>query len=105
MPGTNQIQVNPRAGLTFATGLRSILKNDPDVVMVGEIRDPETAKTGVEAALTGHLVLATLHTNNAASAITRLTEMGGRAVPYRLRRRLCGPRGSPDASVRTASAA
>ncbi len=99
MGGINQIQVNPKVGLTFASGLRSTLRNDPDVVMVGEIRDPETAKTGVEAALTGHLVLATLHTNDAPSAVTRLTEMGVEpfltatavdcVIAQRLARRLC----------------
>ena len=99
MRGINQIQVDPRVGLTFASGLRSILRSDPDVVMVGEIRDPETAKTAVEAALTGHLVLATLHTNDAPSAVTRLTEMGVEpfltstavdcVIAQRLARRLC----------------
>lgn len=74
--GINQIQANPKAGLTFAAGLRSILRLDPDIVMVGEIRDGETAKTAVEASLTGHLVLSTLHTNDAPGALTRLTEMG-----------------------------
>jgi len=76
LPGTNQVQVNLKAGLTFARGLRSMLRADPDVIMVGEIRDPETAQIAVESALTGHLVLSTLHTNDAPSAITRLTEMG-----------------------------
>ena len=71
-----QIQVNPRVGLTFASGLRSILRQDPDVIMVGEIRDEETAEIAVQAALTGHLVLSTLHTNTAAGAIVRLCEMG-----------------------------
>lgn len=71
----NQIQVNNKVGLTFATGLRSILRQDPDIVMVGEIRDNETASIAIQAALTGHLVLSTLHTNNATSAITRLTDM------------------------------
>lgn len=71
-----QSQVNVKAGLTFAAGLRSILRQDPDIVMVGEIRDSETAKTAVEAALTGHLVLSTLHTNDAPGALTRLSEMG-----------------------------
>jgi type IV pilus assembly protein PilB len=97
--GISQVQVNPKAGLTFASGLRSILRNDPDVMMIGEIRDFETAKISVEAALTGHLVLATLHTNNAPSAVNRLTDMG--VEPYltasavdcviaqRLARRLC----------------
>ena len=75
MAGINQIQVNPKISLTFASGLRSILRSDPDVVMIGEIRDVETAKISVEAALTGHLVLATLHTNDAPSAVTRLTDM------------------------------
>jgi type IV pilus assembly protein PilB len=74
--GINQVQINPRAGLTFATGLRSILRNDPDIIMVGEIRDEETARIAVESALTGHLVLSTLHTNDAAGAITRLGDMG-----------------------------
>src|SRR5256885_9643094 len=76
IPGINQIQVNLKAGLTFAAGLRSMLRADPDIIMVGEIRDAETARISVEAALTGHLVLTTLHTNDAPSAITRLTEMG-----------------------------
>jgi len=74
--GVNQVQINARAGLTFAAALRSILRSDPDVVMVGEIRDGETAKISIEAALTGHLVLSTLHTNDAPGAITRLNEMG-----------------------------
>lgn len=71
-----QIQVNPKSGLTFATGLRTIVRQDPDIILVGEIRDQETAKIAVEAALTGHLIFSTLHTNDAASAITRLSEMG-----------------------------
>lgn len=71
-----QSQINPKAGLTFATGLRSILRQDPDVIMVGEIRDKETAEIAVQAAMTGHLVLSTLHTNDAAGALARLTEMG-----------------------------
>jgi type IV pilus assembly protein PilB len=97
--GVNQIQVNPRAGLTFASGLRSILRSDPDIVMIGEIRDQDTAKISVEAALTGHLVLATLHTNNAPGALTRLTEMGVEpfltssavdcVIAQRLARKLC----------------
>jgi type IV pilus assembly protein PilB len=74
--GITQVQVNPKAGLTFATGLRSMMRADPDVIMVGEIRDSETAKIAVESALTGHLVLSTLHTNDAPTAITRLLEMG-----------------------------
>ena len=76
LPGINQVQVNKKVGLTFASALRSILRQDPDVVLVGEMRDRETAQIGIEAALTGHLVLSTLHTNDAASALTRLTEMG-----------------------------
>jgi type IV pilus assembly protein PilB len=74
--GITQIQVNPKAGLTFATGLRSMMRADPDILMVGEIRDRETAQIAVEGALTGHMVLSTLHTNDAPSAITRLIEMG-----------------------------
>jgi type IV pilus assembly protein PilB len=99
LPGINQVQTNAKAGLTFAAALRSILRSDPDVVLIGEIRDHETAQIGVEAALTGHLVLSTLHTNDAPSAITRLTEMGiepflvGSALEcvlaQRLARRLC----------------
>jgi type IV pilus assembly protein PilB len=97
--GINQVQINTRAGLTFAAALRSILRSDPDVVMVGEIRDPETAKISIEAALTGHFVLSTLHTNDAPGALTRLNEMGvepfltGSAVTgvlaQRLARKLC----------------
>jgi type IV pilus assembly protein PilB len=97
--GINQVQINQRAGLTFAAALRSILRSDPDVVMVGEIRDPETAKISIEAALTGHFVLSTLHTNDAPGALTRLNEMGvepfltGSAVTgvlaQRLARKLC----------------
>ena len=99
LTGVNQVQINVRAGLTFATSLRSILRSDPDVVMVGEIRDVETAKISIEAALTGHFVLSTLHTNDAPSTITRLGEMGvepfltGAAVSavlaQRLARKLC----------------
>ncbi|MFN3707734.1 GspE/PulE family protein [Microcella sp.] len=99
MEGINQVQVNVKAGLTFASALRSILRSDPDVVLLGEIRDKETAQIAVEASLTGHLVLSTLHTNDAPSAITRLTEMDiepflvGSAldcvVAQRLARRLC----------------
>jgi type IV pilus assembly protein PilB len=75
-PGITQVQVNPQVGLTFASGLRSILRQDPDIIMVGEIRDQETADLAVRAALTGHLVLATLHTNSAAAALPRLVDMG-----------------------------
>lgn len=76
MPGVNQIQVNPAVGLTFSSGLRSILRQDPDVVLVGEIRDGETANLAVQAALTGHLVFSTLHTNSAAGILPRLLDMG-----------------------------
>jgi len=76
LPGVNQIQVNTTTGLTFARSLRHILRHDPDVVMIGEIRDQETAKIAVEASLTGHLVLSTLHTNDAPTAVTRLVEIG-----------------------------
>jgi type IV pilus assembly protein PilB len=99
LPGINQIQVNTKAGLTFAAALRSILRSDPDIVLVGEIRDRETATIAIEAALTGHLVLTTLHTNDAASTPSRLIEMGvepflvGSAidciVAQRLARKLC----------------
>ena len=75
LPGINQVHVNPQAGLTFASGLRSILRNDPDIIMVGEIRDRDTARIAIESALTGHLVLSTLHTNDSAGAVTRLAEM------------------------------
>lgn len=80
LSGVRQVAVNPKAGLTFAVALRSILRQDPDVVMIGEIRDQETAKIAVQAAMTGHLVLSTLHTNDAASAPARLIDMG--AEPY-----------------------
>lgn len=76
LPLIRQTQVNPKAGITFATGLRGILRQDPDIIMVGEIRDKETADIAIQASLTGHLVFATLHTNDAASAITRLIDMG-----------------------------
>ena len=97
--GINQVQVNPKVGLDFATALRAFLRQDPDVVMVGEIRDPETAETAVKAAQTGHLVLSTLHTNSAAETLTRLRNIGVSAfnlatsvtliVAQRLARRLC----------------
>jgi general secretion pathway protein E len=74
--GIGQIQVNPRIDLTFANGLRSILRQDPDIIMVGEIRDRETAEIAIQASLTGHLVFSTLHTNDAAGAVTRLIDMG-----------------------------
>lgn len=76
IPGVNQVQINPQAGLNFATGLRSFLRQDPNIIMVGEIRDGETAELAVHAALTGHLVLSTLHTNSAAGAIPRMLDMG-----------------------------
>ncbi|MDH5225490.1 MAG: ATPase, T2SS/T4P/T4SS family, partial [Actinomycetota bacterium] len=97
--GVNQMQVNPKAGLTFASALRSILRADPDIVLIGEVRDKETATIAIEAALTGHLVLTSLHTNDAPSAITRLTEMDvetflvasaiDSVVAQRLARKLC----------------
>jgi type IV pilus assembly protein PilB len=99
LPGVNQVQVNHKAGLTFAAVLPAILRSDPDIVLIGEIRDRVTAQLAVEAALTGHLVLSTLHTNDAPSAMTRLIEMGiepflvGSSVDcvlaQRLARRLC----------------
>ncbi len=99
LPGIHQVQVNPKAGLTFASALRSILRQDPDVILVGEIRDEETARIAIQAALTGHLVLSTLHTNDAPSAVTRLIDMGIEpflisssllgAVSQRLVRRIC----------------
>src|SRR5205085_5155129 len=76
MDGVNQIQANPQIGLTFATGLRHIVRQDPDVIMIGEIRDRETAEIAVRSALTGHMVFSTLHTNDAPSAVTRLIDMG-----------------------------
>ena len=97
--GINQVQVNTKADLTFATALRSILRQDPDIIMIGEIRDQETASIAVQASITGHLVVSTLHTNSSASTITRLEDMG--IEPYliadsvigviaqRLVRRLC----------------
>jgi general secretion pathway protein E len=99
LAGVNQTQVNPQIGLTFASALRSFLRQDPDVMMVGEIRDLETAQVAVQAALTGHTILATLHTNSAAAAVTRLLDMGvepflitstlNAALAQRLVRRLC----------------
>lgn len=82
IPGINQVQINPQAGLTFASGLRSFLRQDPDIIMVGEIRDVETAELAIQAALTGHLVFSTLHTNSAAGALPRLLDM--EAEPYLL---------------------
>jgi type IV pilus assembly protein PilB len=76
LPLIRQCQVNPKAGITFASGLRAILRQDPDIIMVGEIRDPETAEIAIQASMTGHLVLSTLHTNDSAGAITRLVDMG-----------------------------
>lgn len=75
IPGANQVQLNPKAGMTFASGLRALMRQDPNIIMVGEIRDSETANIGVQAALTGHLVFATLHTNNAATCLPRLLDM------------------------------
>jgi general secretion pathway protein E len=99
LPGVGQTQVNPRIDLTFAKALRAILRQDPDVIMIGEIRDFETAQIAIQASLTGHLVLATLHTNDASSAVTRLIDMGVEpfllsssllgVLAQRLLRRLC----------------
>lgn len=99
IPGVNQVQVNTQAGLTFASGLRSILRQDPNIIMVGEIRDVETARLAIQSALTGHLVLATLHTNSSAGAIPRLLDMGVEpfllsstmnvALAQRLTRKIC----------------
>jgi general secretion pathway protein E len=99
LAGINQIRVKPQIGLTFANGLRSIVRQDPDIIMIGEIRDFETAEIAVQAALTGHLVLSTLHTNDSAGAISRLLEMGVQdyllassllgVLAQRLVRRLC----------------
>jgi general secretion pathway protein E len=99
MDGIGQTQVNPKVGLSFAAGLRAILRQDPDTVMVGEIRDSETAEIAIQASLTGHLVLSSVHTNDAAGAITRLRDMGiepfllastlRAVIAQRLVRRLC----------------
>ncbi len=99
LPGANQVQVNPKAGLTFPAALRSVLRQDPDIIMVGEIRDRETAEIAMAAAVTGHLVLSTIHTVDAPGAITRLLNMGvppyllagglAGVVAQRLVRRLC----------------
>ena len=99
VPGVNQTQVNPKAGMTFAAGLRALLRQDPNVIMVGEVRDGETADLAVQAALTGHVVLSTLHTNNAATTLPRLLDMGiepfliastvNTVIGQRLVRRLC----------------
>ncbi|MEI7578478.1 MAG: GspE/PulE family protein [bacterium] len=99
IPGVNHIQINSKAGLSFATGLRSILRQDPNVIMVGEIRDEETARIAINAAMTGHMVLSTLHTNDAVTAIPRLFDMGiepflvattlNIVIAQRLARRLC----------------
>ena len=104
VPGTNQVQVNEKAGLTFASALRSILRQDPDIIMIGEIRDQETAEIAVKASITGHLVVSTLHTNSSASTITRLADMGVEnyliadsvvgIIAQRLVRRIC-----PDCST------
>ena len=104
--GVNQSQVMPEIGYTFASGLRSILRQDPDVVMVGEIRDAETAKIAIESALTGHMVFSTLHTNDAASGFTRLVDIGVEpfliaasvqaVIAQRLVRTLCKQCKQPD---------
>jgi general secretion pathway protein E len=99
MPGINQTQVKPQIGLSFAAALRSFLRQDPDVMMVGEIRDLETAQVAIQSALTGHMILSTLHTNSAASSVTRMLDMGvepflitstlNAVLAQRLVRRLC----------------
>ena len=109
MAGINQVLVNPKVGLNFAEALRSFLRQDPDVIMVGEIRDLETAEIGIKAAQTGHLVLSTVHTNSAAETVTRLLNMGVPAfniaasvtliIAQRLARRLCGQCAEPESSV------
>ena len=106
MPGINQVQVNPQAGITFAAGLKSILRQDPDIVMIGEIRDSETASTAFQAANTGHLVLSTLHTNDAPSTVTRLLDFDIKpfliasslicVIGQRLVRRICEKCKAPD---------
>ena len=100
LPGINQVNVNPKVGLTFASSLKAFLRQDPDVIMVGEIRDLETAEIAIKAAQTGHLVLSTLHTNDAPKTLTRLVDMGVKPyaiatsvsliIAQRLARRLCG---------------
>src|SRR6185369_6883093 len=106
LPGIVQVQVNEKAGLTFATALRSIMRQDPDVVLIGEIRDRETAEIAIQASLTGHLVLSTLHTNDAPSAVTRLIDIGVASykiatavkgvLAQRLVRRVCSACGDGD---------
>ena len=88
LDGISQMQVNTKRNVTFATGLRSLLRQDPDVILVGEIRDPETAQLAIQASLTGHFVLATLHTNDAPSAIPRLIDIG--LEPYLVTSSLLG---------------
>jgi Flp pilus assembly CpaF family ATPase len=102
LPGVAQIQVNEKAGLTFASALRSILRQDPDIVMVGEMRDFETAHIGVQASLTGHLVLSTLHTNDSTSAVTRLTDMASSPIWSRDRSSAWWPSALCGASVPSA---
>ncbi|MCI1965666.1 MAG: Flp pilus assembly complex ATPase component TadA [Oscillospiraceae bacterium] len=109
IPGVNQVQVNPKADLTFANALRSILRQDPDIIMIGEIRDTETASIAVQASITGHLVVSTLHTNSAAATVTRLMNMGVESylladsivgiIAQRLVRRLCTACRQPRAAT------
>ena len=99
IPGINQVQINPQAGLTFATGLRSFLRQDPNIILVGEIRDHETTQLAIQAALTGHLVFSTLHTNDSSTAIPRLIDLGAETfliasvlnaiIAQRICRRVC----------------
>ena len=114
LPGVNQVNVNDKAGLTFAAALRAFLRQDPDIIMVGEIRDVETAEISIKAAQTGHLVLSTLHTNDAPTTLTRLVEMGVPAfniassvnliTAQRLARRLCSCKATVDIPRRRCSA-
>ena len=108
--GLRQVQINPKAGLTFATIMRAFLRADPDVIMVGEMRDKETVSIGIEASLTGHLVFATLHTNSAPESIIRLLDMGMDPFNFadallgilaqRLARRLCAKCKKPHAATK-----
>ncbi len=114
LPGVNQVNVNPKVGLTFAAAMRAFLRQDPDVIMVGEIRDLETAEIAIKAAQTGHLVLSTLHTNDAPQTLTRLVDMGVKPyaiatsvsliIAQRLARRLCNHCKQPlDVPTRSAA--
>ena len=101
LPGVTQVPVHAKAGVSFAAALRSILRQDPDVLMVGEMRDQETAAIGIEASLTGHLVLSTLHTNSAPETVTRLMDMG--IEPFNVASALVGATGLMRSCSRAAS--